>query len=78
MNVGTWQDTKKNSECFESLSNGNIINYIKSLPFVTSMNSVQALSLVEGLPRGFQHSARSRPDRFCRLERLNGLNKRSG
>ena len=71
MYVGTWQDTKKNSECFESLSmNGNIINDIKSLPF--------GLSLVEGLPRGFQHSARSRPDRFCRLERLNGLNKRSG
>jgi len=67
----------------QAQQNGNIISDIKSLPFVTSMNSVQALSVVEGFPRDFQDSARSCPNRFCRWERfeqleqaqqLNGLN----
>ena len=45
---------KKGSECFESLSmNGKILNDIKTPPFVTSINSVQALSFVEGLRRSF-------------------------
>ena len=36
--------------------NGKIIGYIKSSPFVTSISSVQALSRVEGLPKGFSAS----------------------
>ncbi len=30
-----------------------ILNHIKTPPFVTSINSVQALSTVEGLPQSF-------------------------
>jgi hypothetical protein len=35
--------------------NGKNINNLNAPPFVTSMNSVQALSLVEGLRDSFQN-----------------------
>jgi hypothetical protein len=44
----------KGPECFEKPQHERkILNHIKTPPFVTSINSVQALGAVEGLPQSF-------------------------